>query len=247
MSDKKTNLFIQGLKDGFPIGLGYLAVSFTLGIQCREAGLTALEATVMSLVNLTSAGEFAALAIIKAASSYLEMAISQLIINLRYMLMSFALSQKVEPGLSAGHRCGISFGVTDEIFGISIGLKGKLKPAYSYGAMAVAIPGWTIGTFLGVVMGNVLPESVVNALSLALYGMFIAIIVPQAKEDKHVALACIAAMILSTICTYAPVIKDISAGSRIIILTVVISLAAAVIWPVREEASSKKTETEAEG
>ena len=247
MSDKKTNLFIQGLKDGFPIGLGYLAVSFTLGIQCREAGLTALEATVMSLVNLTSAGEFAALAIIKAASSYLEMAVYQLIINLRYMLMSFALSQKVEPGLSAGHRCGMAFGVTDEIFGISIGLNGRLKPAYSYGAMAVAIPGWTIGTLLGVVMGNVLPEAVVNALSLALYGMFIAIIVPQAKEDKHVAAACVIAMVSSSICTYAPVVKDISAGSRIIILTVVISLVAALIWPVKEEASSEKAETEAEG
>ncbi|MBP5609641.1 MAG: AzlC family ABC transporter permease [Lachnospiraceae bacterium] len=237
MSEKNTNMFIQGIKDGFPIGLGYLAVSFTLGIQCREAGLSAFEATVMSLVNLTSAGEFAALTIIKAASSYLEMAVSQLIINLRYMLMSFALSQKVEPSLGAGHRLGISFGVTDEIFGISIGLKGKLKPSYSYGAMAVAIPGWTLGTLLGVVMGDVLPAGIVSALSLALYAMFIAIIIPKAKEDKHVAFACIMAMAFSAVCTYAPVVKDISAGSRIIILTVVLSLAAALIWPVEERES----------
>ncbi len=231
-------MFIQGIKDGFPIGLGYLAVSFTLGIQCREAGLSAFEATIMSLVNLTSAGEFAALTIIKAASSYLEMAVSQLIINLRYMLMSFALSQKVEPSLPVGHRLGISFGVTDEIFGISIGLKGKLKPSYSYGAMAVAVPGWTLGTFLGVVMGNVLPASVVSALSLALYAMFIAIIMPKAKEDKHVAFACLMAMVFSAVFTYAPLVKDISAGSRIIILTIVLSMAAAVIWPVEDTQGS---------
>ena len=235
MADKnKTKAFIQGLRDGLPIGLGYLAVSFTLGIQCRDAGLSALEATVMSLVNLTSAGEFAALAIIKATSSYLEMAISQLIINLRYMLMSFALSQKADPSLGIGHRLGVAFGVTDEIFGISIGRKGKLEPAYSYGAMAVAIPGWTIGTALGVIMGNVLPGSIVSALSLALYGMFIAIVVPKAKEDRHVAVICAAAVIISSICAYAPGIKDISGGSRIIILTVIISLAAALIWPVED-------------
>ena len=235
MADKENNGFLQGVKDGFPIGLGYLAVAFTLGIQCRDAGMTALEATVMSLVNVTSAGEFAGLAIIKAASSYLEMAISQLIINLRYMLMSFALSQKADPSLGVGHRLGIAFGVTDEIFGISIGRKGKLEPAYSYGAMAVAIPGWTIGTALGVIMGNVLPASIVSALSLALYGMFIAIVVPKAKEDKHVAIICVAAVIISSICAYAPVVKDISGGSRIIILTIILSLAAALIWPVKEE------------
>ena len=235
MADKnKTKAFIQGLRDGLPIGLGYLAVSFTLGIQCRDAGLSALEATVMSLVNLTSAGEFAALAIIKAASSYLEMAISQLIINLRYMLMSFALSQKADPSLGIGHRLGVAFGVTDEIFGISIGRKGKLEPACSYGALAGALPGWTIGTSLGVIMGNVLPGSIVSALSLALYGMFIAIVVPKAKEDRHVAVICAAAVIISSICAYAPGIKDISGGSRIIILTVIISLAAALIWPVED-------------
>ena len=236
MAEKKTtNAFIQGLRDGLPIGLGYLAVAFTLGIQCREAGMSAAEATVMSLVNVTSAGEFAGLAIIKTASSYLEMAISQLIINLRYMLMSFALSQKADPALGVGHRLGVAFGVTDEIFGISIGRKGKLDPLYSYGAMAVAIPGWTIGTALGVIMGDVLPGSIVSALSLALYGMFIAIVVPKAKEDKHVAVICVAAVIISSVCTYAPMVKDIPDGSRIIILTVLISLAAALIWPVAEE------------
>ncbi|MCR5249339.1 MAG: AzlC family ABC transporter permease [Lachnospiraceae bacterium] len=232
---KTSEEFFAGLRDGFPIGLGYLAVSFTLGIQCRDAGLSVAEATVMSLVNLTSAGEFAALAIIKASSSYLEMVISQFIINLRYMLMSFALSQKVDPSLSVGHRMGISFGVTDEIFGISVGRKGKLSPFYSYGAMAVAVPGWTLGTMLGVIMGDVLPGRIVSALSLALYGMFLAIIVPQAKEDRHVALACLIGAAASFVFTYLPAAAAISAGSRIIILTVAVSLLAALLWPIREE------------
>ncbi|MBR3307697.1 MAG: AzlC family ABC transporter permease [Lachnospiraceae bacterium] len=234
-SEERGKQFKEGLRDGIPIGLGYLAVSFTLGIQCRESGLSALEATVMSLVNLTSAGEFAALTIIRTASSYLEMAISQLVINLRYMLMSFALSQKVEPGLSVGHRMGISFGVTDEIFGISIGRKDRLSPFYSYGAMAVAVPGWTAGTCLGVIMGDILPINIVNALSLALYGMFLAIIVPKAKEDKHVAAICIVAIAASTVFSYVPYLKAVSAGSRIIILTVALSLLAALIWPVKDE------------
>ncbi len=227
--------FKEGLRDGVPIALGYLAVSFTLGIQAKEAGMGILEATVMSLVNLTSAGEFAALTIIGAASSYLEMAVSQLIINLRYMLMSFALSQKVSPQLGVPHRMCMAFGVTDEIFGISVGREGHLNPYYNYGAMSIAIPGWTLGTFLGVLMGNVLPESVVSALSLALYGMFLAIIIPKAREDRHVLAAVIVAMAASWLCTKVPVIRDISAGTRIILLTVVIALIAAIVFPVKEE------------
>ncbi|MBR1472309.1 MAG: AzlC family ABC transporter permease [Lachnospiraceae bacterium] len=233
--DTRRYQFKEGLRDGMPIALGYLAVSFTLGIQAKEAGMGIWEATVMSLVNLTSAGEFAALTIISTASSYLEMAISQLVINLRYMLMSFALSQKVAPELSVPHRMGMAFGVTDEIFGISVGREGKLDPFYNYGAMSVAVPGWTIGTLLGVVMGNVLPDSVVSALSLALYGMFLAIIIPKSGEDKHVLVAVIVAMTASWLCSRLPVLRDISAGTRIIALTVVIAFLAAVAFPVGEE------------
>ncbi len=235
-SKDRAQQFKEGFRDGVPIALGYLAVSFTLGIQAKEAGLGIAEATVMSLVNLTSAGEFAALTIISTASSYLEMAISQLIINLRYMLMSFALSQKVAPDLAVSHRMGMAFGVTDEIFGISVGREGHLHPFYNYGAMSIAVPGWTLGTFLGVLMGNVLPESVVSALSLALYGMFLAIIIPKAREDKHVLAAVVTAMTASWLCTKLPVVQDIDAGTRIILLTVVIALIAAVAFPVEEEA-----------
>ena len=235
VSQERAQQFKEGLRDGVPIALGYLAVAFTLGIQAKEAGMGILEATVMSLVNVTSAGEFAGLAIIGSASSYLEMALSQLIINLRYMLMSFALSQKVEPTLSVPHRMGIAFGVTDEIFGISVGREGRLSPFYNYGAMSIAIPGWTLGTSLGVLMGNVLPESVVSALSVALYGMFLAIIIPKAREDRHVLIAVIIAMAASWICTKIPMVREISAGTRIILLTVVIALLAAIVFPVNEE------------
>ena len=227
--------FAAGVRDGMPIAIGYFAVSFTLGIQAKSAGLTVLEAAFMSLVNLTSAGQFAAISIIGAAGSYLSVALSQLIINLRYMLMSFALSQKVEPELGVPHRMGIAFGVTDEIFGISIGLKERLKPAYSYGAMIVAIPGWTIGTALGVIMGNILPGMVVNALNLALYAMFVAIVVPVAEKDRKVALAAVVSCFMSFVCTRLPVVRDIASGTRIIILTVIIALIFAVLFPVKEE------------
>ena len=236
MKDKKgAASFAAGVRDGMPIAIGYFAVSFTLGIQAKSAGLSVWEAAFMSLTNLTSAGQFAAISIIAASGSYLSVAVSQLIINLRYMLMSFALSQKVEPKLSVPHRMGIAFGVTDEIFGISIGLKERLKPAYSYGAMIVAIPGWTLGTALGVIMGNILPDMVVNALNLALYAMFVAIVVPVTKKDRKVALVVIISMFLSWLCTKLPAVRDISSGTRIIILTVIMALLAAALFPVPEE------------
>ncbi|MDE6530932.1 MAG: AzlC family ABC transporter permease [Lachnospiraceae bacterium] len=229
---KNWKIFKSGMRDGVPIALGYFAVSFSLGIQAKQIGVSAIAATVMSLTNLTSAGEAAALTLIAAHAPYLEMAISQLVINIRYMLMSCALSQKWDPEMPFYHRFLVAFGVTDEIFGISIGVPGKLNPLYSYGAMALAIPGWTIGTCLGVVMGNILPELIVNALSIALYGMFVAIFVPPAKEDKHVALAVVAAMIGSLACTVMPYVREMSAGSRIIVLTIVISLVAAILFPI---------------
>lgn len=226
------NMLKKGMKDGVPIALGYFAVSFSLGIQARQIGVSAAAATIMSLTNLTSAGEAAALTLIAAHAPYLEMAVSQFVINIRYMLMSCALSQKLDPEMPFMHRFLIAFGVTDEIFGISVGVSGKLNPFYSYGAMALAIPGWTVGTCLGVVMGNILPQRIVNALSIALYGMFVAIFIPPAKEDKHVALAVAAAMIGSLICTAAPYVNRMSAGTRIIVLTVLISLIAAVLFPI---------------
>ena len=161
MADHKKN-FLDGMRDGIPIALGYFAVSFTLGIACRNIGLSALHSTVMSFTNLTSAGEFAALGIMAAGASYWEMALSQLVINLRYMLMSCSLSQKMAPDTPMYHRLLVGYGVTDEIFGISVNVPGRLDPFYVYGAVSIASPAWALGTLFGVVLGNVLPARIVG-------------------------------------------------------------------------------------
>ena len=154
--EQKRFWYIRGVRDGLPIGMGYLAVSFTLGIAAKNAGVSATQAGVMSFFNLTSAGEFAALSIIQASGGYLELAVSQLIINLRYCLMSCALSQKLSKETAFFHRFFMAFGVTDEIFGIAVSVPKSLHPFYQYGAMSIAVPGWTIGTILGVISGNLL-------------------------------------------------------------------------------------------
>ena len=162
--------FKKGLKDGIPIGLGYFAVSFTFGMMAVSGGLSTWQAVLISLTNLTSAGQFAGLDIIISSGSYWEMALTQLIINLRYCLMSFSLSQKLKRDVPWGHRYLVSFGITDEIFGVSASQEGKISPFYNYGAMCVAIPGWTLGTLVGAISGNLLPDFMVSALSVAIYG-----------------------------------------------------------------------------
>lgn len=231
--------FKRGMRDAFPIFLGYAAVSFTFGIQAKESGLSVFEATLMSLVNLTSAGQFAALGIISASASYLEMAVTQFIINLRYCLMSSTLSQKVNPALPFYHRALMSFGVTDEIFALAAGVHDDLSPFYCYGMMTFSIPGWTLGTLFGVVMGNVLPARIVSALSVALYGMFIAIIMPPTRKNKVLAAVVAVSMISSLAFTYLPAVSQISSGFRIIILTVVIAAVSAVLFPVGKEGGNE--------
>lgn len=240
---KKDNAFLAGLRDGLPIALGYFAVSFSLGIQAKDAGMTAFQAAVMSLTNLTSAGEFGALAIIGAGGSYFSIALSQLIINLRYCLMSFALSQKIKPETPTHHRLLMSYGITDEIFGVSIGQKYPLSPFYTYGALLLTVPGWTAGTAIGVMAGSILPDSITSALNLALYGMFTAVFIPKSREDLRICAAVITSMIVSFAATHLPYIKDISGGTRIIILTVLISLIFAIIKPIDNE-SSEETDTD---
>ena len=226
--------FKKGIKDGIPIFLGYLAVSFTFGIAAKNAGVSAGEAVLMSATNLTSAGQFAALDIIASSASYLEMAITQLIINLRYCLMSSALSQKISHKMPFFHRFIMSFGVTDEIFGLLVNVNGKVSPFYSYGIMSVAIPGWTLGTLLGIISGSLLPARVLSALNVALYGMFIAVIIPAARKSKIIAGIVTVSMLLSLAFTKIPVLSSISSGFRIIILTLVIAGVAAFLFPVKE-------------
>jgi len=222
----------DGFRDGIPIGLGYFVVSFTLGIIAGQVGLTPFQGFLMSLFNNASAGEYAALSVIVTNSTYLEMATLTLIANARYLLMSAVLSQKFSPDTPFYHRIFVGFDVTDEIFGISVARKGILNPFYNYGAMLTALPGWSIGTALGIIAGNVLPPSAESALSVALYGMFLAIIIPPSKQDKVVGVTVIASFALSFFAS--TFFDDISAGTRTIILTVLIAGIAAVLRPIKD-------------
>ena len=232
-----TNLahFKKGFRDAFPIFLGYLAVSFTFGIEAKTSGLTPFQATLMSLVNVTSAGQFASLSIISASASFIEMAITQFIINLRYCLMSSTLSQKVAPSLSIFHRLAISYGVTDEIFALAAGVNGTLSPYYNYGMICSAVPGWCLGTLFGVIMGNVLPHRIISALSVALYSMFIAIVSPPSRKNRVIKGVVVISMLSSLVFAIIPFLSGISSGFRIIILTLIISSLAAVFFPVKED------------
>jgi predicted branched-subunit amino acid permease len=237
MIPKMNNLqnFKCGFKDAFPIFLGYFAVSFTLGIAARQVGLTAFQATFMSVTNYASAGQFAALGLISIGVSYLEMAATQFVVNMRYFLMSCSLSQKLKPNTPLYQRLLLAGTLTDEVFGLSIATEGKLKPAYSFGAMTFSALGWGGGTLAGVISGSILPPGILSALSVALYGMFIAIIMPKAKESKFFAGLIAISMLLSLIFSLIPLVKEISGGIRIIILTLVIAGIAAVIKPIEEE------------
>lgn len=227
--------FSNGMRDGIPIATGYFAVAFTLGIAAKNAGFTPLQALIVSMTNNASAGEYAGFTLISQNAGYLELALMMLVANARYLLMSCALSQKLAPETSLLHRLLIGYDVTDEIFGICINVPGRLNPFYAYGAFSVAIPGWAIGTYLGVLMGNILPPNVVSALSVGLYGMFIAIIIPPARKNRLLAGLIVVSMLLSLLFSILPLLSEIPSGTSILILTIVISAVAAILFPVKEE------------
>lgn len=236
----KNNIFLKGMKDGLPVALGYLAVSFTLGIAAVKSGLTPFQAFATSALNNTSAGEFAVFSLIGAGVSYMEIALTTLILNMRYILMSCALSQKIDKNTPIVHRFLMAYDVTDEIFGLSIMSEGRLDPKYTYGLITISAPSWAIGTYLGAVMGSVMPAGVLSAMNLALYGMFIAVIVPPAKKDKTIAVVIAVSMLSSLMFSILPGLREISSGIVVIILTVVISLAAAILFPVCGDKKEKK-------
>lgn len=228
--------FRHGVQNGMPIALGYFAVAFTFGILAKQAGFHPFEAVFMSATNLTSAGQFAGMTMIASAATVLEIAVAQLIINSRYFLMSFALSQKIDPNTPLYHRFLLAFGITDEIFGVSIAVRGKLNPFYSYGLMSVAIPGWALGTLAGVVAGNMLPERLIHALSIALFAMLLAVIIPPAKDKRILRGLIICSMASSFLFSIIPVLSSMSSGVKIIVLTVVIATVASLLFPIEEDA-----------
>ncbi len=236
MSNKQC--FLKGMKAGIPIAMGYFAVAIALGIAAVRAGIGTFAAAFASLLNNASAGEYIAFTLIAAGASYMELITMEAVANARYLLMSAALSQKLQEGTSTLKRLLLGFTVTDEIFGVSMMQEGYLNPYFTYGAFVVATTGWTGGTLLGALMGDILPASVVIALSVGLYGMFISVFVPEAKKNKIVALLVLVSFALSAAFEYLPYISALSSGLRVIILTVVISLGAALLFPIKEESDA---------
>lgn len=234
VKQNKTAL-LQGFRDGIPIGLGYFAVAFSLGIAAKNAGLTPFQAFLASALCHASTGEYAGFTVIAAAASFLEIATITLIANARYLLMSCAMSQRIDPKMPFFHRFIMSFYITDELFGIAIARPGYLNPWYTYGAVLFASPCWAVGTALGALAGNLLPLRLVSAFSVALYGMFLAIFIPPARKNRVILGIVILCFAASGLASFLPVVSDWSEGTRTILLTLIISAGAALLFPRSEE------------
>ncbi len=226
------SIFLQGIRDGVPIGMGYFAVAFSLGIIAKKAGLSPVAGFISSFFTRASAGEYGAYSLIAIAASYSELAVMCVITNLRYLLMGASLTQKFSEGTSMLKRILVACCITDEVFGISIAYKGNLAPAYTFGAALFSTVLWASGTMCGILAGGVLPTSLVSALSVALYGMFIAIIIPPSRKNHAVLASVLIGFTASWICSILPLLKGISAGTRTIVLTIVIAALMAWLRPV---------------
>lgn len=224
----------RGLKDGIPVALGYFSVSIAFGLMAVQCGLTWFEALLISFTNLTSAGQFAGITVIAGMGTYLEMALTQLVINSRYALMGISLSQKTDSRFRGAWRMLFGFAITDEIFAVSSGQNGDITREYFSGLIILPIIGWSSGTVCGAILGNVMPHIVTNALGVALYGMFIAVVVPKARENMHVLAVVAISVVISTALYYIPAFSGISSGFAIIICAVAASAAGALIFPVKE-------------
>ena len=238
-------LYLKGVKHGLPIGLGYLSVSFAFGMQCVGNGLTVLQALLISMTNLTSAGQLAGLQVMLAGSSLIEMAMSQFVINLRYALMGLSLSQKLGPTMNTARRMFFAFSNTDEIFAVAASQPEKLYHHYLYGLMTMPYIGWSLGTFLGAAAGQILPEFVCNALGIAIYGMFLAIILPPARREKPVRVVVLIAVAVSLLFHYLPMLKAVSGGFAVIICAVVAAALGALLFPVKDASAPADREVQA--
>lgn len=227
--------FNKGIKDSIPIALGYFSVSIAFGLMATDAGLTTMEALIISFTNLTSAGQFAGVTVIASAGTYIEMALTQLVINSRYSLMAISLSQKINSKFKGVYRAVLGFAITDEIFAVAIGNKDEVSKEYFTGLMIFPVIGWSAGTVTGAVLGNIMPLIITNALGIALYGMFIAVVVPKARENIHILITVSMAIVISAIIYYIPIFSVISSGFAIIISAVIASVAGALLFPAKEE------------
>lgn len=230
-SEYRENSFFGGIRDGIPICIGYLSVAFAFGIFSVSNGLTTVEALLISMTNVTSAGQLAAVPIMVAGGSLFELALSQFIINLRYALMSVSLSQKLDSSVTIPDRFLIAFVNTDEVFAVASSKK-EVGRRYMFGLILTPFLGWSFGTFIGAASGGILPALVTSALGVAIYGMFIAIVVPAAKEDRHTLFCVLLAIALSCLFRFVPILSGVQTGFVIIICAVTASVAAAVLFPI---------------
>ena len=226
--------YTKGIKDGLPICLGYISVSFAFGLMAKRGGLSVLSSVLISLTNLTSAGQFAGIEIIKSNGTLFELAFATLIINLRYLLMSLSLSQRFDEKTGTLKRLAMSFGITDEIFAVSMQRIAPLTFTYFIGLMTLPIIGWSGGTFLGAFASSVLPETVRLSLGIAIYAMFIAIIIPPAKKSRPILNIILISVAISTILSFVPLFAGLSGGWRIIISTIIASGVGAFLYPQKE-------------
>lgn len=231
----KKNEFLNGIKDGIPICLGYFSVSMAFGIAAVQGGIPVWAAILTSLTNVTSAGQFAGVRVMLEKGGLFELAITTMIINMRYFLMSLSVSQKVDPKMKLWQRLLVSFGITDEIFAVSVRKFKPLTAIYMAGLIIPPVFGWGLGTAVGALATDIMPQSLASSMGIALYGMFIAIVVPPARENKKVLLAVIMAVILSVVFYCAPMLKNLSSGWTIIIITVLVSAFCASFFPVQEK------------
>ena len=231
--------FLAGMKAGMPVCIGYFSVSFGFGAMAVAQGLRIWQAILISASNLTSAGQFAGLTVIAAGAAMIEMILTQLVINSRYALMSLAIGQRLGPNVGTGKRLIAAFFNTDEVFALGMSRGKELTTTFFIGAGVVAALGWTAGTAMGAVAGSLLPESIRMALGVMLYGMFVAIVVPQAKEEKPILACVILALILSCLFAWLPWLKQISSGLAIVICTVAAASVCAVLFPIKEEEAAQ--------
>ena len=229
----RSDAISHGFRDGLPIGLGYLTVSFAFGLFAARGGIAPLTAAFLSLTNVTSAGQFAGTSLIFERAPWLEIFLTTLLGNIRYMLMSLALSQKLQPGIGPLRRLLIGYGVTDEIFAVAITRPGELTTEAMTTLMALPVAGWTIGTLLGALAGNILPDSLTSALGIALFAMFVAIIMPPARQSRPILLVILLAAALSVAGAYCPALRGIPSGWRLIGCTVAAALAGALLAPIQ--------------